>query len=225
MPPCLSATTEASESRRRGGPTRLRPGCKSMQEARRLYCNSQRPLTSFCIICTGLSSTPTPGPKRGTTKICRVSPDEADDAAFAAIACAGVSIGLLKVHIGRPRTGNQAGLTLVMAARRRMISDATRRSKARTQHTLQPDLVRAVELVEDDEVGWRAVEEVRGGVDKKIFLDSERAIGDAARRGDLGVREIARLVDEIFANGDLVDESGRQQLAKNLELRERAEEA
>ena len=109
-----------------------------MQRARRgvtarvvqfVYCSTQRPATSFCVICTGLSSMPTPGPNRGTTKMVRVSdaPD-AVVAALAASACAAVSTGLLKVHIGRPRTGSHAGLTLVMAAERERRVSLTLRS-------------------------------------------------------------------------------------------------
>lgn len=89
------------------------------------YCRTQRPFTSFCVICTGLSSMPTPGPKRGTTKMLRVSPAWLGSAAFAASACPGVSIGLLNVQRERPSTGSHAGLTLVLAADRRVSSGET----------------------------------------------------------------------------------------------------
>lgn len=170
------------KTRRRG----LRIQCKYGRRC--FYCNSQRPLTSFCVICIGFSSTPTPGPNRGITKICRVSPDKAEEAAFAAMACAGVSIGLLNVHMGRPRTGSQAGLTFVMAAKKgECVSRAASEERIKRERTLQPNLVRPVEFVEDDKLGRRAVEEVRGGVDEEVFLDAEGAVGDAACRGDLGV--------------------------------------
>lgn len=78
--------------------------------------------------------------------------------------------------------------------------------------------MRAVQLVEDDELGRRAVEEVGRGVDEKVLVDAEGSVGDAAGRGDLGERQVARLVDEVLAHGDLVDEGGREELAEDLEL-------
>lgn len=97
-----------------------------------------------------------PAPKRGTTNVCLVSPllDTGAPPFFAASTVRGVSRGLLNVQRGLPSVGSQAGLILVIAVRG--ISDASRR---REERTFEPDFVCAVQVLVDDELGGRVVEQ------------------------------------------------------------------
>jgi hypothetical protein len=75
-----------------------------------------------------------------------------------------------------------------------------------------------VKLVVDDEIGRRAMEKVGGRVDEEVFLNPEGAVRDTSRGSDLGERDVVRLVDEVLADSDLVDEGGRDELAEDLQL-------
>lgn len=78
------------------------------------YTKSHRPATSFCVTLTGLSSIPTPLPKRGITNVSRVSAAPPFVVRLARVVV-GVSMGLEKVHSGFPSVGSQAELIVVIA--------------------------------------------------------------------------------------------------------------
>lgn len=57
-------------------------------------------------------------------------------------------------------------------------------------------------------------------MNEEILVDPECAIRYSSSRSDFGVRNRTAFVDEVFSNGDLIDESGRHQLTQDFELLE-----
>lgn len=75
-----------------------------------------------------------------------------------------------------------------------------------------------MKLGENDKLRGRLVEQGRRRVNEQVLVDAERSIRDIASRCDFGKRNVARLVSNVFANRNLVDEGGGDELANYLEL-------
>lgn len=160
-----------------------------------------------------------PLPKRGMTNVSRSVAFALD---LVAITDAAVSTGLEKVHRGLPNVGSQAGLILVISARidssYQLFSSDPQPGAGPINLTFEPNFVRVLEFLINDKLGWRRVKHARAGVNKQILFNPKDPVRHPTRRANFSIRQVGCLVDEIFADGYLVDKCRRQELAQDLEL-------